>query len=201
MNDITYDFKLPLDNTRTAARVRDELFAVLRICLFTLLLIQITGCARSMSDLQAYAAEVKSREAPGIKPLPEIRPYRQFTYIAENRRNPFDASIFESKLAAEAAKQTSDPTIRPNANRTPEFLESFPLDSLKMVGTLSQDGQLWALIKTPDKTIQRVSNGNYLGQNNGVIHQISDAGIDLAEIIPDGYGGWREQESYIALSE
>lgn len=190
-----------LETVNPLAVTGNKLIAILRFCLLLLVIIQLTGCAKSMSDLQAYVAQVNSREAPGIKPLPEIRPYRQFSYEEGNRRNPFDASIFESNLAAETARQSSDPTIRPDSNRTPEFLESFPLDSLKMVGTLSQDGQLWALIKTPDKTIQRVSSGNYLGQNNGVIHNISDAGIDLEEIIPDGYGGWQEKESYIALSE
>ena len=175
--------------------------AFLRIVLTGILCTQAAGCVRGMSDLYTYVAQVKSREAPGIKPLPEIKPYRHFAYVDQNRRNPFDSSIFESKVAEQAARNHSDPTIRPDTNRTAEFLENFPLDSLRMVGTLSQDGQLWALIKTPDKTIQRVSYGDYMGQNNGRIRKISDSGIDLAEIVPDGYGGWRERKSYVAFNE
>ena len=70
-----------------------------------------------------------------------------------------------------------------------------------MVGTMSQNQELWALVKTPDNTIQRVAGGSYLGQNNGRIIDISSGGIELVEIIPDGFGGWREREGNIALSE
>ena len=101
------------------------------------------------------------------------------------------------------AKQTqpSNPQLSPDPNRTPEFLESFPLDTLRMVGTLSQGEYLWALIRTPDSTIQRVSEGNYMGQNYGKVVQVSDGDIKLTEIVPDGYGGWRERASSVALSE
>ena len=114
-------------------------------------------------------------------------------------RDPFDPG----ELAAKVAKQTqpTNPQLSPDPNRTPEFLESFPLDTLRMVGTLSQGEYLWALIRTPDSTIQRVSEGNYMGQNYGKIVQVSDVVIKLTEIIPDGYGGWRERASSVALSE
>ena len=61
-----------------------------------------------------------------------------------------------------------------------------------MVGTMSQEKQNWALIQTPDDTIQRVLTGNYLGQNNGKIIEVGNDGVELIEIIPDGFGGWRE---------
>ena len=36
---------------------------------------------------------------------------------------------------------------------------------------------------------------------NGKIIEVSDDEVALVEIIPDGFGGWRERESSIALSE
>ena len=80
-------------------------------------------------------------------------------------------------------------------------MENFPLDTLRMVGTLEQKGTLWALVQTPEKTIQRISAGNYLGQNNGKVLEVSDAGIKLEEIIPDGFGGWRKRDGAIGISE
>jgi type IV pilus assembly protein PilP len=70
-----------------------------------------------------------------------------------------------------------------------------------MVGTLNQGGTDWALVQTPDGTIQRVTSGNYMGQNYGKITQISDASIMLREIVPDGFGGYMEREGSVALSE
>ena len=169
----------------------------------TLLVLSMTsllsGCDRGMRDLEDYAEEVKSREPPGIDPIPEVKPYQSFKYQANNARNPFDSTIFQTKIVQNIRKTNS--TISPNPNRTPEFLENFPLDTLRMVGTLEQQGTLWALVQTPEKTIQRISAGNYLGQNNGKVLGVSDAGIKLEEIIPDGFGGWRKRDGNIALSD
>ena len=159
----------------------------------------LSGCDRGMRDLEDYAEEVKSREPPGIDPIPEVKPYQSFKYQANNARNPFDSTIFQTKIVQNIRKTNS--TISPNPNRTPEFLENFPLDTLRMVGTLEQQGTLWALVQTPEKTIQRISAGNYLGQNNGKVLGVSDAGIKLEEIIPDGFGGWRKRDGNIALSD
>lgn len=171
----------------------------IRLVLVGLLGMLLAGCERGLDDLEHYAEQVKARNPGRVQPLPEVKPYQQFEYQAENRRDPFDASV----IAASSAKagHPTNPELSPDPSRAPEFLETFPLDTLRMVGTMEQGNTLWALIKTPDSTIQRVTAGNHLGQNYGKIEHITDAGIELTEIIPDGFGGWRERESFIALSE
>lgn len=174
----------------------------LNLIFFTMLILVVTlfaGCGREMRDLEDHVEEVKSREPPGIDPIPEVKPYQSYKYQANNQRNPFDASIFQAKIVEKIRKPNS--TISPDPNRTPEFLENFPLDTLRMVGTMEQRGSLWALIQTPERTIQRISSGNYLGQNNGKVLEVSDAGIKIEEIVPDGFGGWRKRDGSIALSE
>ena len=172
---------------------------ILRTTSSLLVFVLLTGCSGNISDLEAWVAEVKARPQEGIEPLPEIIPYKAFAYVKGSKRDPFDASIFKPQVASAAKNKSS--SISPDPNRVPEYLESFPLDTLRMVGTMSQEQNNWALIKTPDNTIQRVLTGNYLGQNNGKIVDVSDDGIELVEIIPDGFGGWRERETSIALSE
>jgi type IV pilus assembly protein PilP len=167
--------------------------------IFYMSLISLSGCSESMSDLEAWVADVKARPQQGVEPLPEVIPYKTFAYDKSSKRDPFDASIFRPKIGQTAPKHFS--SITPDSNRVPEYLESFPLDTLRMVGTMQQENQTWALIKTPDNTIQRVLTGNYLGQNNGKIISVSDDVVELAEIIPDEFGGWRERASSIALSE
>ena len=174
-------------------------YAILRVIAGVLLFSLVAGCSGNLSDLEAWVEEVKSRPQEGIEPLPEIMPYKAFTYVKGSKRDPFDTSIFRPQIASVAKKAIS--SISPDPNRVPEYLESFPLDTLRMVGTMSQNAQNWALIKTPDNTIQRVLTGNYLGQNNGKIVDVTSDGVELVEIIPDGFGGWRERESSIALSE
>lgn len=160
----------------------------------------LSACGGDLNDLHSYAADVKARKPSGIEPLPEVVPYKHFEYQAEDLRNPFDPSVLAPQTVTAQAK-TNGSAISPDPNRAPEFLESFPLDTLRMVGSLSQEGQLWALIQTPDDTIQRVSAGDYMGHNNGRIIQVSDSGVALEEIVPDGIGGWMTRDAAVALSE
>lgn len=187
---------MQLNNVLKFSNAR-KLFAYM---LLSSLIVTITGCSNSTSDLEAWINEVKARPQKTIDPIPEVFPYRAFTYNKESKRDPFDDSIFRLTPKASDGKRPAS-TISPDPNRVPEYLESFPLDTLRMVGTMSQDQAVWALIQTPDNTIQRVEHGNYLGQNNGKIVEVSNDGIELKEIIPDGFGGWQERASSIALSE
>lgn len=172
---------------------------LIRVCVFFIVIATLNGCSEGISDLDAWVKEVKSRPPQGVEPLPEVKPYKTFTYVKTDKRDPFDASIFWPKIGHKSSKHSS--SITPDGNRVPEYLESFPLDTLHMVGTMSQENQTWALIKTPNSTIQRVLPGNYLGQNNGKIISVTDDEVELTEIIPDEFGSWRERETSIALSE
>ena len=159
----------------------------------------LLGCGKSMEDLHHYVEEVKARKSSGIKPPPESPIYKPFAYQGDNRRDPFDSSVIAN--GPNENGQIVAPDLSPDPDRSPEFLESFPLDTLRMVGTLAQGPILWALVRTPDATIQRVTGGNYMGQNYGRINRISDSGIDLTEIVPDGFGNWKERKTYVALSD
>ena len=91
--------------------------------------------------------------------------------------------------------------IAPDFNRRKEELESYSLDSIRMVGILEQLGVTWGLVKTKEGTIHRVKTGNYMGQNHGRIVQISEDRIDLTEIVQDGTGGYSERQASLALAE
>lgn len=157
----------------------------------------LAGCAsQDMSDLQDYVAEVKSRPASGIEPIPEVKQVVGFVYAAKNRRDPFTKQEDETAVT----EAVLDNGVRPDPNRRKEELESYSLDSLRMVGTLEQDAQTWGLVKTADGTIHRVSPGNYMGHNDGRITRISEDRIELIELVPTG-SGFLEKEVAVALGE
>jgi type IV pilus assembly protein PilP len=70
-----------------------------------------------------------------------------------------------------------------------------------MVGTLERGRQRWALVKTPENTLYRVRNGNYMGQNFGVVAMITDTSVTLKELIQDTNGSWSERTSALQLVE
>lgn len=158
-----------------------------------------TGCAQDMSDLEDYALEVKSRTSKNIEPIPQPKPYEPFAYEPGERRDPF-APVLQSRDAALAAGGGAG-AIRPDVNRPKEPLEEFPLDALRMVGTITMQQRAYALIRAPDAVVHRVSVGDHLGQNYGKITGISETEVVLMEIIPDGLGGYIQRPAAVALTQ
>ena len=157
----------------------------------------VSACGGNMDELDAYINEVKARPGGRIEPLPEITPYEIFTYVAdaEGLRSPFVPDTAQSALSA-----TTSGT-RPDPDRSREYLEGFPLDTLAMVGTLNMGDNTYGLIQTADGLIHRVVPGNYMGQNDGRITNITDSEITLVEIISDGIGGYIERDAAVGLSD
>lgn len=157
----------------------------------------LAACGQDMSDLEDYAREVKGRTSKQIEPVPVPKPYEPFVYEAGDRRDPF-VPLLQSRDAAAAAAGGAG-AVRPDIDRAKEPLEEFPLDSLRMVGTITMQKRAFALIKAPDAIVHRVSVGDHMGQNFGKITGISETEISLVEIIPDGFGGWTNRPATVAL--
>ena len=165
--------------------------------LMVLASIGLAACGGDNDDLDQYINEVKARPGGRIEPLPEITPYEVFTYVA-------DADGLRSPFVPDSPQAAAGPAAggtRPDPDRSREFLEQFPLDTLRMVGTLELGGVNYGLIQTSDGLIHRVVPGNYMGQNDGRIVEISESEIALVEIISDGIGGYIEREAAVGLSD
>lgn len=152
-----------------------------------------SACAPSTDDLTKYIAQVKARPSTPIEPVPEMKPFDTFAYPEDVVRDPFRAPT-----ATEVAA-TSGP--RPDTGRAKELLEEYPLDTLRMMGTLQQKGSLWALVRDPDGTIHRVQLGNHLGQNHGRVTYIDEHEVRLVELVPNGSGGWDQRDAALAVQE
>jgi type IV pilus assembly protein PilP len=173
---------------------------ILRWCCIATLTGSMAACSSDpTADLEVYVEQVKSKQTSRIEPLPEFKPYESFAYQANDLRDPFTEPTFSHPQAA--ATQITNNGIKPDFDRPTEPLEEFPLDSLRMVGTLEQNNENWALINDTDGTIHRVQPGNYAGQNHGKITRVTEFEVELTEIVPDGIGGWIERQASIAISE
>ena len=115
--------------------------------------------------------------------------------------DPFEPFFQEEPKQAEEEGKGEGSGPKPDFNRNREELETYALDSLRMLGTLQRAGDTWAIVRSPDAIIHRISVGNYIGRNHGKIIGITEEQIDLKEIIPDGQGGWTERDASLALLE
>jgi type IV pilus assembly protein PilP len=145
-------------------------------------------------DLDQFMNNAANDMHPKIDPIPEVQPYTATEFNADSQLNdPFKAR---------KPKNSSVGGVQPNLARPKEPLEAYPIESLKYVGLLAKQKLTYALIKTPDGNIQQVKIGNYLGQNFGIVTEISDSAVTLKEIVQDDLSGdWTDRTSSINLQE
>jgi type IV pilus assembly protein PilP len=159
------------------------------------------GCSNDdFSDLNQYIAEVKARPKGTIKALPEIKLVEPFIFKPEDLRDPFKP-LKPTDSGSLTEVETAGSGIKPDTSRRKEELEAFPIETLKMIGTVKMKSNLWGLVKATDDTVYRVRAGNYMGQNYGKIIRISTDKIELMEIVPDKPGTWREQQMSVMLTD
>ena len=150
------------------------------------------GCSSGQSDLQKWIEATKKKPGGRIQPLPEVKPYETFVYGAGTMRSPFQPQSLNA---------ANGQNLRPSTRRNREFLEGFSLDTLKMVGTFKVGTQFYGLVQSKDGLVHKVQPGNYLGQNDGKVTEITGGKISVVEIIPDGLGGYIERPASLALSD
>lgn len=165
----------------------------------------VSGCVSSdMSDLQYQVEEILARPGGRLEPLPEIKPYEAYAYMSaqEGARDPFQLFFQTSPSDVADAKDSglTEAMEREIKFRNREELESYELDSLRMVGTLEDQDAQWGIIRDPQGTVHRVRVGNYLGRNIGKIMNIQEDKIELREIIKNVDGRWEERQAAIALA-
>jgi type IV pilus assembly protein PilP len=144
-------------------------------------------------DLDAWMKDQGKTAKGKLDPLPQIKPYDPFTYNAFDLPDPFKPRKIEPTKGGGR--------LAPDFTRRKEPLESFPLESLLMVGTLAKNKTTYALVATPERDVFQVRAGNYMGQNYGVITEIGDSELKLKELLQDGAGDWTERSSSLQLQQ
>jgi type IV pilus assembly protein PilP len=158
-------------------------------------LAMLGGCSSEIDELKQFVRESDKGLPRRIEPLPAVKPFEPFAYEGFDLPDPFKPR----KLSA-PREGGAGGGLAPDLNRRKEPLEAFPLEQLKMVGTLSQGKDTYALVRA-DKTLYRVKKGNYMGQNFGLITDVTESEIKLKEIVQDSAGDWAERQSVLPLLE
>ena len=127
-----------------------------------------------------------------IEPLPKVKQVQAFEYRQADLQDPF---------MARNLRPTGKGGLQPDLGRPKQPLEEFPLDSLRMVGTLEHPGKpLQAVIKDPKGTLHTVQVGDHIGQNFGTILKITGDGLDIKELVQSGDGEWTESKANMTLT-
>jgi len=161
----------------------------------------LVGCQKGTQDLREWTDEVRDREPDPIEPIPPIRTTEVVAYEAMELREPFNRARQEREEQRDEVASGEGGGLRPDPDRRKEYLEGFPLDTLEMVGTLTIEGQQHALIQDNEQVVHRVREGNYMGQNHGLVLSVQPTQVEVRELVQDGRGGWSERQVRVTMAE
>jgi type IV pilus assembly protein PilP len=168
-----------------------------RATLLLPLLLALAGCGDSdVQEVRQWMKEVDARTQPTVQPLQAPKTFVPFAYAQVDQTDPFNAN----KLLTELAKARPGGGLQPDTNRRKEFLESFPLDAMKMVGTMEKNKQMFGLLQI-DRTVYQVRPGQHAGQNFGLVTTVTEDAVTIKEIVQDAAGDWVERMSKLELQE
>jgi type IV pilus assembly protein PilP len=170
----------------------------LRSMLAMAALATVAGCTDNGVELQQWMQETKQQTKVSIPKLSEPKKFIPFLYTSKTSVDPYDPK--KLLVAFARAQNNSSSMLKPDMERRREPLESYPLDTLKMVGTLEKPGVTFALLQA-EKTVFQAKVGNYIGQNFGLITKVTDTAVELKEIVQDASGDWIERPAKLELQE
>lgn len=159
-----------------------------------LLSLLLFGCSNTEhEDLRQWMTETSKGTKGKIPDLPQVKPYEAVPYDVGNLLDPFKPG----KIGSDQ-KKGSGIGLQPDLDRPREPLEAYPLESLKYVGVMTRKNTSFAIVLV-DGALYQVRAGNYMGQNFGVVTEISEAEVKLKELVQDPAGDWVEKESVLML--
>ncbi|MDO8068156.1 pilus assembly protein PilP [Janthinobacterium sp. SUN206] len=138
---------------------------------------------------QAALAPKAGASVAAWRPLAAVAPQ---PYAAAALGDPFGA------LPSAGAPGQRGAVAGPDPRRVREPLESVALPAISMVGSVQQDGRLSALLLAGQR-VYRVAVGQYLGQDHGVVTDISEQALQYRELLREADGPWRERRGSLAL--
>lgn len=158
----------------------------------------LVGCGAELNELQQWMEQQRREVKPNVPPLQPPKKFDPQPYAAADAVEPF--STQKLSVALKRDERVPSSLLASELKRRKEPLESYPLDNMNMVGSVTKQGKPFALLRV-DGLLYQVKVGDYMGQNYGRVLRISDADLVLREVVQDAAGEWIERNSTLQLLE
>lgn len=160
----------------------------------------LSACETEQSELQAWMDSERARVSPEITKVDRPKEFEPFRYESTSLVDPFSPAKMNAAAGESTAANTSRSGLQPDLNRRRETLESYPLDTIKMVGHIRRAGVDLVLLSI-DKVVYTAKVGNYLGNNFGKITKINESEVLIKELVQDATGDWVVRETSLQLQD
>lgn len=176
-----------------------KLRALVRTLAAAAILSTLSGCGDGgVQELRQWMDGVRRQTPVTVQKIQEPKKFTPFVYGGKDQPDPYSPAKLSVALAKMQANSNSG--LKPDFDRRKEPLENYPLDTIRMVGTLQKPGLNYALLQV-DKSVFQAKVGNYIGENFGMITKITESEVELKEIVRDASGEWVERQAKLELQE
>ncbi|HJV68544.1 pilus assembly protein PilP [Ideonella sp.] len=158
----------------------------------------LAGCGANTDELTQWMDEQKREVKPSVEPIVAPKKFVPQPYASISGIEPFSSQKIGSGTRIDGGQTNA--MLAAQLRRRKEPLEAYPLDAMKMVGTVTRQGSPHALIEV-DKLLHYVKAGEYIGQNYGQITKIGETELSLRELVQDAAGEWIERTTTLQLQE
>lgn len=165
-------------------------------CCSVLACLLLAACASGEhDDIRAWMGEEAKSIKGGIQMPPPLVTPPIVSYSAKNLESPFSPEKIKMREGSTAGDKGN-----PAAGRPPEYLEAFPLESMRLIGVVAYQGKTYGVIQTPEKP-KHVTVGNYIGPNYGKIVEITKTQMRISETVKDANDLWVQREKILYLQQ
>ena len=158
----------------------------------------LAACTADHDELRGWMEQQRREAKPSVQPLQAPKRFDPEPYSVAQSVEPFSTQKLSVALKQESRQPNS--LMSAELNRRKEPLESYPLDSMSMVGSVTKQGQPFALLRV-DNLLYQVKMGNHIGQNYGLITKIGETELVLRELVMDAAGEMIERPATLQLQE
>ncbi|WP_087020793.1 pilus assembly protein PilP [Thaumasiovibrio subtropicus] len=161
------------------------------------ILVLLGGCKANDESIPEKVMQIRARATAKVEPLPDEFVYSPLPFYAASGREPFTRPI---AVRATATVMEVD-CWQPDLTRSPQKLEQFSIDTLAVKGIIGDSATRWALVQTPEGSLEKIRAGQFMGLNRGRVKHVTEFGIEVQESLPDGLGCWQQRSLKLAVNQ
>ncbi|MCW8348369.1 pilus assembly protein PilP [Vibrio sp. ZSDZ65] len=160
-----------------------------------LLFFGLVGCQANDDSLTDFVAKTEAEIVIEVAQLQPRYSFDAVPFTYSKYGTPFDLPKIAQAQRPANNRACWQPKARGKGN-----LEQYRLTELKLKGVMSKGKGLTGLLQLPNRQLVKVSAGQYIGENNGQIKQVTPDGLIVNETLSDGLGCWFQRQVKLALN-
>ncbi|MFA0084892.1 pilus assembly protein PilP [Vibrio sp. 10N.261.51.F12] len=160
-----------------------------------LFVVMLLGCQANDNSLEDFVAKTEANVEVEVDKLKPTQSFHVMPFLSHPEGSPFELPQLAQAQTPAFSEVCWQPKIRVKGR-----LEQYRLNELHLKGIMSKGEALTGLLLLPNRQLVKVRKGQYVGENNGKIKQVTAEGLVVSETLSDGLGCWFQRQVKLTLN-